>query len=202
MNKESLGNKDQAYGDLPIVYPPTYPYEYTDMWFEILRKSREILSPNAVEVHPVANEMLKEIKTIIKKDCQIFTLMNALFGNSFIDLARYMGTPSYLTKSKLDKFRKKQHNINSKIIPNQNPDNNNYKVNDREEQARNNLISNWLKYVTHEEIESLKKAPGITLNEKVALSLYTDDKISAAESLNEALLHNNNAMDMDSSVDN
>jgi len=162
-NTPGLIKEEAVYGDLPIIEPPTAPCEYTDMWFEILRKSREVLSPTTQEPHPIANKILDEIKKIVDKDCQIFALLNALYGNSYIDLSRYMGNPNYLSRAKLERFRKME-NLN-------------------EGQSRNNLIANWLKYVTKAEIDGIVKDGKLNPIEKAGLLLYTNDKLGSAEEI-------------------
>jgi hypothetical protein len=138
---------------LPVIEPPSKPYEFSEMFFEILRKSREVLSPSTVEQNPIAQDLLVELKKTINKECQVFALLNACFGNSFIDLARYMNVPNKLTKSLLEKYREK--------------------FDDKEEMHRKNLLSNWLKYATVDEIKfQLHSDQNLGIYEKVSLYLY------------------------------
>lgn len=58
----------------------------------------------------------------MNKDCHVFALMNALYGNSFIDLSKYMKKPASLNSKFMSKYKDK---------PNEN-----------ELKCRNNLIKN------------------------------------------------------------
>lgn len=102
----------------------------------------------------------------IDKDCQVFALLNACFGNSFIDLAKYMNRPSKLTKTLMDKYKLRSD-------PN-------------EEKHRNHLISSLIKYSTEEEIKKVLSNDDykdISVHTRAALYLYSGDKNSAAEVL-------------------
>lgn len=159
-------NISAAHSELPVMEPPSKPYEFSELWFETLRKSREILSPNVLESNQIANVLLSEIKRIVNKDCQVFALLNACFGNSFIDLAKYMNRPGKLTKSLMDKYKLRAD-----------PD---------EEKHRNHLISNLIKYSTEEEIKQVlasENDKGISAHARAALHLYSGNKNAAAELL-------------------
>lgn len=149
---------------LPVIEPPSKPYEFSEMFFEILRRSRETLSPNTVEQNPIAQDLLVELKRIINKECQVFALLNACFGNSFIDLSTYMNVPKKLTKSLLEKYREK--------------------FDDKEELHRRNLLSNWLKYATVDEIKfQLHSNENLDIYEKASLYLYCGNKAAATSLL-------------------
>lgn len=55
-------NISAAHSELPVMEPPSKPYEFSELWFETLRKSREILSQNTLESNQIANVLLTEIK--------------------------------------------------------------------------------------------------------------------------------------------
>ena len=94
--------------------------------------------------------------------------MNALYGNSFIDLAKYMKRPSSLSTRIISKFKNRN--------------------NEEEIKCRNHLISNFLKYATEDEInekikelESSNYKPNVL--EKMILLLYSGNKPAAVELL-------------------
>jgi uncharacterized ubiquitin-like protein YukD len=151
--------------ELPVIDPPEKPYHYSDIWFEILSKSRKVLSPDNIETNEIAQDLLTEIKSIINKDCQSFALLNACYGNSFIDLSNYMANPERLSSKLMDKYR--------------------HKIDPKEQSSRYNLLSNWLKYATTEEIRTMIRTnTDLNIYQKASLYLYCDDKYAASELLN------------------
>jgi len=167
--KQNQSNVNANNTPLPVVESPSKPYEYSEMFFDILRKSRDVLSPTTVENNDIAQDCLREIKNIVNKDCQVIALINACFGNSYIDLSTYMNVPSKLTKTLLEKYRTK--------------------FDDKEEAHRKSLLQNWLKYATVDEIKKkLKEVASDEDTDKFTLAslyLYCGNKNAAANLINE-----------------
>ena len=94
-------------------------------------------------------------------------MLNALFGNSYIDLSKYMKKPSSLNAKVMDKYKEKP--------------------NEHEMKCRNNLLSNFLKYSTEDEIneriQAMELSNSINVLEKMILLLYSGNKPAAYDIL-------------------
>jgi len=105
----------------------------------------------------------------------VMALLNACFGNSFIDLSKYMNMPSKLSKALLEKYR--------------------VKVDEKESEHRNNLISNWLKYATVGEVKSyISNSPSIDDYSRAVAHLYSGNKTAVANILNFPMPHESNRL--------
>ena len=131
------GNHSANHLPLPVFEPPNTPHEFSEMWFDILRKRREEIPMQVKDGNLLTYLWLTifigEVLKAINKDCHVFALMNALYGNSFIDLAKYMKRPSSLSTRIISKFKNRN--------------------NEEEIKCRNHLISNFLKYATEANIK-------------------------------------------------
>ena len=141
---------------LPTIIPPKDATGLTKMWFSIVSSLRN-----------TSVSFETETKNIIDKECQILALMNSCFGNSFIDLSKYMNNPSKISRAMIEKYA----NI----------------IDDDEYRRRNQSISNWIKYSTRDGINKIIEKEDLGLYEKVNLYLYSGN----IESATNLLLQNN-----------
>lgn len=141
---------------LPTIYPPKDETGLTRMWFGIVSSLKN-----------TSISFESETKKIVDKECQILALLNACFGNSFIDLSRYMNNPDKVSRAMIEKYA-------------------NY-IDDNENRRRNQSISNWIKYSTRDEINAIIEKENLGLYEQVTLYLYSGN----TEEATNLLLQNN-----------
>lgn len=117
----NITKNEKEISQLPYIKLPESETELTRMWFSILSALKHLQTS---ENH--------EIRKVIEKECEIMALLNACFGNSFIDLSHYMNNPERVNSKLIDKYKDE--------------------VDEDKERRRNQIISNWVKYTTRNEI--------------------------------------------------
>jgi len=89
-------NTSANHSELPKIEPPSTPHGFTEMWYEVLKQRKELGLKNVTD---------RDTIKAFDRDCRVFILLNACFGNSFIDLAKYMAKPSTLNSKILERYK-------------------------------------------------------------------------------------------------